>query len=149
MGNQMNSRTALFVLMGALAIAVPAALWLALELRGKPAPVERGPHAHIADIWLPRGSTYDLHSNDTLEMWHANASLAASTSALNALLPVNRPLGGLPYCGSAQSAASGGTYWAWGTPADVVRVGVAEIDVPVMITIERSAPQSGTCSPLH
>jgi hypothetical protein len=105
----------------------------------------RGPHSEIADIWLPQGATLDPYSNNKLEMWHANASLGATTKAMNSLLPVNQPLDGLPWCGSIETA-SGSTWWAWGTSTDVVRVGVSEFPDTVMIEIGRFAPKSGVCT---
>jgi hypothetical protein len=110
-------------------------------------PVRRGFHSNIADIWLPEGATLDPASNDKLEMWQANAPLTTSTQAMTSLLPVNQPLGGLPWRDSTTAGDPKGIYWAWGTSTDMVSVGVSEIMGQVRINIGHSPPANGVCQP--
>jgi hypothetical protein len=106
--------------------------------------VARGFHSEIADIYLPRGATMDPYSNSKLEMWHANMPYSSAVGEMNALLPVNQPLDGLPWCGS-MNGSDNSIYWAWASSTDKITVSVAEITGITMITLGHGTPKGGQC----
>lgn len=86
----------------------------------------------------------DPSSNSKIEIWEANEPFSSAVSDMTALLPVNKPLDGLPWCGS-QNGSDDSTYWAWASSTDKITVGVSEIDGTTHISLGHGTPKSGQC----
>lgn len=108
--------------------------------------VARGFHSDVADVYLPRGATMDPYSSTKMEIWQANELYGSAVRDMNALLPVNQPLNGQPWCGSKTGADDKSTYWLWASPTGGVEVSVSEITGTTMITIGTKSPTAEPCS---
>lgn len=110
--------------------------------------VARGFHSDVADVYLPRGATLDPSSSSTLEMWEANEPYSSAVRDMTALLPLNQPLNGQPWCGTKTDSGSdnNATYWLWASPSGGFEVFVSEITGTTMIVLGPKKPAADPCS---
>ncbi len=100
------------------------------------------PQSFIADISLPLGSRYDdVNSTDSMELWNPHMGYGDAVAELTPLLPIGKPMEGLPWCFSDTATGQDGWDWTWATRTEAIQVDVLNFFGTPMISVALHTPR--------
>jgi hypothetical protein len=140
------TRKSAFVLVSTI-LGVMVLVWIVVAIWPSSSSPAQDQHSAIAAVALPPQATLKSTpaTNGLQENWYANASEDDAIKQMKARLPVNKPMGDLPWCGHGPSTSS----WLWGRPNDYrvyVKVFTPWGKDQVEIEIVAGPPSPGDCA---